>query len=110
MNRADDLFSSDLSDEQLARTFGQISVQGLLKNKLMVLISGADQSVPSWVSKQEQLQRWARATDHGSRSKVWDHKHTAIIPNASHALSNDYQTKPREFLVEKVMGYLRTLE
>lgn len=106
----DDLFSSDLSDEQLDSTFGQITSQGLLKNKLMVLISGADQSMPPWVSKEGQLRRWARATDQSGRLDVWDHTHTAVIPNASHALSNDDQAEPRQFLCEKVLGYLRASE
>ena len=38
----DDLFSSDLGDEQLAKTFGMIGQGGLLRHKLMVLMSGAD--------------------------------------------------------------------
>ncbi|RHZ65488.1 putative siderophore biosynthesis lipase/esterase [Aspergillus thermomutatus] len=102
----DDLFSSDLSDEQLGRTFGMIGEQGLLRGKLMVLFSGADQSVPSWVDKERLLSRWRKATDHDGEAKIWDEKHSAIIPNASHALSNDDQAEPRKFLVEKVMGYL----
>lgn len=36
----DDLFSHDLSDEQLSRTFGMIRARGLLRHKLMVLFSG----------------------------------------------------------------------
>ncbi|KAK8126964.1 siderophore biosynthesis lipase/esterase [Apiospora kogelbergensis] len=36
----DDLFSSDLSDEQLAATFGAVAGRGLLRYKLMVAPSG----------------------------------------------------------------------
>lgn len=106
----DDLFSSDLSDAQLAKTFGMVQAQGLLKHKLMVLSSGADQSIPDWVDKKKLLERWRKATDHNGEFQIWDHEHTAIIPNASHALSNDDQAEPRRFLVSKVLGFLRALE
>ncbi|KAJ6114385.1 DUF1749-domain-containing protein [Penicillium sp. IBT 16267x] len=104
----DDLFSADLSDEQLAATFGLIQQQGLLRNRLMVLYSGADQAIPGWVDKEKNLARWKNAVDHGDKFQIWDDKHSAIILNASHALSNDDQAEPRKFLVGKVMGYLDT--
>ncbi|KAF2156313.1 putative siderophore biosynthesis lipase/esterase [Myriangium duriaei CBS 260.36] len=106
----DDLFSSDLSDEQLAKTFGTIQQQGLLRNKLMVLISGNDQSYPKWVKKEDLLVRWQRATDANGAAKVWDEKHSGIIPNASHALSNDDQAEPRQWLCKRVLGYLQASE
>lgn len=104
----DDLFSSDLSDEQLGKTFGMIREQGLLRGKLMVLFSGADQSVPAWVDKDTLLSRWRNATDHNGEAAIWD-ENSGIIPNASHALSNDDQAEPRNFLVNKVLGYLSAL-
>ncbi|KAJ5220431.1 DUF1749-domain-containing protein [Penicillium chermesinum] len=104
----EDLFSADLSDEQLSKTFGMIQQQGLLRYRLMVLYSGADQAVPAAVNKETNLSRWKDATDHSGKFKIWDEDHTAIIPNASHALSNDDQAKPREFLVERVLGYLQS--
>jgi hypothetical protein len=106
----DDLFSSDLSDEQLGKTFGMVKEQGLLKYKLMVLSSGADQSVPDWVDKEKFLERWRNATEYNGKFQIWDQEHTAIIPGASHALSNDDQAEPRKFLVRKVLGYLHALE
>lgn len=106
----DDLFSSDLSDEQLKTTFGMINERGLLKHKLMVLFSGADQAVPEWIDKEKLLARWRGITDHNGKYQIWDQEHSGIIPGASHALSNDDQAKPREFLVEKVLGYLKTAE
>ncbi|UNI23766.1 hypothetical protein JDV02_009567 [Purpureocillium takamizusanense] len=108
----DDLFSSDLGPAQLRRTFGRIRGVGLLRNNLMVLISGADQSVPDWVDKEELLAKWKRATDSGadgSPEVIWDSEHSAVIPGASHALSDDDQEEPRMFLVRKVMGYLESL-
>ncbi|KAL6797922.1 DUF1749 domain-containing protein [Trichoderma sp. SZMC 28012] len=105
----DDLFSSDLTDEQLGKTFGMINQRGLLKHKLMVLLSGADQSVPDWINKEELLARWKKATNLNSSVEIWDEEHSGLIPGASHALSNDDQAEPRKFLVGKVLGYLETL-
>ncbi|KAA8643831.1 hypothetical protein EYZ11_008914 [Aspergillus tanneri] len=103
----DDLFSSDLSDEHLKKTFGMIRQQGLLKHKLMVLFSGADQSVPAWIDKEKLMARWRNAANQDGECQVWDPVHSAVVPGASHALSNDDQAEPRKFLVEKVMGYLK---
>jgi len=105
----DDLFSSDLSDEQLMKTFGMISQQKLLNYKLVVLPSGADQSVPDWVDKEKLMIRWRDATDHKGKAQIWDQAFSAVIPGASHALSNDDQARPREDLVKRVMGYLHAL-
>lgn len=105
----DDLFSSDLSGEQLRRTFGMIKERGLLKSKLMVLISGADQSIPDWVDKERSLTRWRSATDHNGHNLIWDQVRSGVIPGASHALSNDDQAGPRKDLAERVMGYLGDL-
>ncbi|PLB35823.1 putative siderophore biosynthesis lipase/esterase [Aspergillus candidus] len=103
--REDDMFSSDIGDAVLKGTFGMVRERGLLEGGLMVLMSGADQSVPEWVDKEALLARWRRATD-GDGPPIWDHEHSGLIPNASHALSNDDQAKPRQFLVEKVLGFL----
>lgn len=100
----DDLFSSDLSDEQLRRTFGMIKERKLLNYKVMVLSSGADQAVPDWVNKENLLSRWKSIIP-----ELWDH-HSSVIPGASHALSNDDQAGPRKELVEKVLGFLDSAE
>lgn len=106
----DDLFSSDLSDEQLGRTFGMIQQQGLLKYKLMVLVSGKDRSVPDWVNKEDLLLRWKNATDGKAEGQTWDAEHSGIIPGASHALSDPDQAKPRQWLCTRVLGYLQVIE
>lgn len=106
----DDLFSHDLSDEQLGRTFGMIKARGLLRHKLMVLFSGADQAVPDWVDKEKLMSRWKEATNLGGEAQIWDDDGSAVIPNASHALSNDDQAEPRRFLVGKMLGYLQAME
>ncbi|KAB5580415.1 hypothetical protein GE09DRAFT_1082095 [Coniochaeta sp. 2T2.1] len=107
----DDMFSSDLADEQFTRTFGMVKDRGLLRHKLMVLMSGADQAVPDWIDKEALLDRWRAATDRegDAAEQIWD-KGSGLIPNASHALSNDDQTEARRFLVGRVLGYLQGAE
>ena len=68
--------------------------------------SGADQAVPEWVDKAGLMKRWAKAANAGGDKEIWDEEHTAVVPNASHALSNDDPGPARKFLVEKVLGYL----
>lgn len=108
--REDDLFSSDLSDETLGKTFGMVGRRGLLGYKLMVTMSGADQSVPDWVDKEKVLSRWKNATDCCEGDGIWDVDCSGVIPGASHALSNDDQTEARKDLVSRVLGYLDGLE
>lgn len=105
----DDMFSSDLEDAEFKKTFGMVGERGLLKHKLMVLISGADQAVPDWVDKEKLLARWKEVTDKGAKTQIWD-KGSGLIPGASHALSNDDQAEPRKFLVGRVLGYLQAAE
>lgn len=80
-----------------------------MRDKLMVLFSGADQAVPDWVDKEGLLAKWKKATNQDG-SQIWDDEHSAVIPNASHALSNDDQAEPRKFLVGKVLGHLQAAE
>ncbi|KAK4147291.1 uncharacterized protein C8A04DRAFT_8926 [Dichotomopilus funicola] len=100
----DDMFSSDLGDGALAETFGRVAERGLVRGKLMVLMSGADQAVPEWVDKEGLLERWRKVTDRGG--KIWDRERSGLIPGASHALSNDDQAEPRAFLVKRVLSFL----
>ena len=106
----DDLFSSDISSTQLEDTFGMISRRGLLRGKLLVLPSGADHAMPHWVDKEALMARWRTAADRDGEGKVWERELSAIVPGASHDLSNDDQAGPRGFLVEKVVGFLSKTE
>ena len=106
----DDMFSSDLSDAQLSRTFGKIQERGLLRGKMMLMQSGADQSVPEWVDKEKLLSRFKNAAEHGGEFQLWDDEHSGVIPRASHALSNDDQAEPRQDLCRRVLGFLNLLE
>lgn len=103
----DDLFSSDLSDARLRQTFGQVGARGLLRQRLLVLYSGRDQSVPPWVNKEALLRRWQTAINAGGR-EFWDER-SLVIPNASHALSDTDQAEPRRILVERVTAYLEEI-
>jgi hypothetical protein len=105
----DDMFSSDLEDDKFAETFGRIKERGLLRHKLMVLMSGADQAVPDWVDKEKLMARWQAVTDGKGEQQIWD-RTSGLIPGASHALSNDDQAEPRKFLVGRVLGYLQGVE
>lgn len=104
----DDLFSSDLSDERLAQTFGMIGERGLLKKKLLVLYSGRDQSVPPSVNKNALLRRWENAVDVDGQ-EFWDPR-SLVIPNASHQLSDPDQAIPRKILVQRVTQYLDDIQ
>lgn len=78
----DDLFSSDLSDNYLRKTFGSIGSRGRLINSfmaerstrvssrkyascLLVLMSGADEYVPKSIDKAALLARWNSALEDG---------------------------------------------
>ncbi|KAJ3495718.1 hypothetical protein NLG97_g3187 [Lecanicillium saksenae] len=106
----DDMFSSDLPDDALGNTFGMITDRGLLKYKLMVLMSGSDSAVPNWVDKDELLSRWKAAADKSQLGSIWDDAHSGIIPDASHALSDPDQAEPRKWLANRILSYLDTLE
>ncbi|KAJ5280632.1 hypothetical protein N7478_006004 [Penicillium angulare] len=100
----DDLFSSDLSDQRLAETFGMVGERGLLKGKLLSLYSGRDQSVPPWVHKGALMNRWENAIDAGGK-EFWDPR-SLVIPNASHQLSDPDQAEPRRILLQRVTGFI----
>ncbi|KAL4810446.1 hypothetical protein BDV18DRAFT_57595 [Aspergillus unguis] len=98
----DDLFSSDLSDERLAETFGRVAERGLLRNKLVALYSGSDEFAPKEVDKEALMARWKRATDAGGEKK-WDDEASGIIPGAAHNVKDEGQ----EWLFEHVLNYLK---
>ncbi|KAL4780222.1 hypothetical protein BJX76DRAFT_54143 [Aspergillus varians] len=97
----DDLFSSDLSDERLSETFGQVAARGLLRTTLVALYSGKDEYAPKGLDKEALMARWKRATDAGGEKK-WDDEASGIIPGATHNVRDEGQT----WLIEHVLGYL----
>ncbi|KAJ5188518.1 Protein of unknown function DUF1749 [Penicillium cf. griseofulvum] len=99
----DDLFSSDLSDERLQKTFGMVGTQGIIKSKLLFLYSGEDEYCPSWVDKEKLLQRWQQATEAGGAQ--WDAGNSGVIPGASHNVHGEGQ----QDLIDRVLRYLQAL-
>ncbi|KAL4975323.1 hypothetical protein BDW66DRAFT_137872 [Aspergillus desertorum] len=107
----DDLFSSDLSDERLQKTFGMVRHRGVLKGErgLLVLYSGRDPSVPAFVDKDGLLKRWRSATDGEAKREYW-HDESGIIPGATHTLEGPGQIEQRKELVRRVGVFLTDVE
>ncbi|KAL5357815.1 hypothetical protein BJX96DRAFT_163329 [Aspergillus floccosus] len=78
----DDLFSTDLTDQRLAETFGVVAKHGMLRSRLMALYSGEDEYAVPGVDKNTVLARWKKATNAGGEG-TWD-DNSAVIPGASH--------------------------
>lgn len=100
---ADDMFSSDLTDEQFAKTFG--TLKG--KAKLCILYGGNDEFVPPKVDKEGLVQRWASIVKKTGGSI--DEENSGIIEGATH----DYKEAPKEVfdeLTRRVLGFLEGLE
>ncbi|KAL4803091.1 hypothetical protein BDV18DRAFT_145111 [Aspergillus unguis] len=105
----DDLFSSDLGDERLRKTFGMVHGRGILKREggLLVLYSGADPSVPKDVDKEALLKRWRAITD--AERGYW-HVQSGVIPGASHTMEGPWQFEQRKILVHKLKRFLEDAE
>jgi hypothetical protein len=88
----DDFFSSDLSDAQLATTFGRV------EKPLLILPAGEDELVPPTVDREELMGRWVAACQEGVVSEL-----SAFIPGAGHEVVDG---KAREWLVERVVKFL----
>ncbi|KAI5294156.1 hypothetical protein KEM52_004592 [Ascosphaera acerosa] len=107
---SDDLFSSDLADDRLADTFGQIGRRGVLQGSLLVLFGGSDEYVPPTVNKKKLVGRWKAAVQQGAPGRdLWDAA-CGIVPGATHALDDETLTGPRNDIAERVTGFLRRLE
>ncbi|KAK3718330.1 hypothetical protein LTR37_005143 [Vermiconidia calcicola] len=100
---ADDYFSSDLSDERLAGTFGKLPAS----TPLLILYSGADASVPSSVDKRRLVQKWMHITEtHGGSV---DGINGGIVEAASHNL-NGNPAEVIQDLVRRVNGFITRLD
>lgn len=106
----DDLFSSDLIDDQLLQTFGAIGHRGLLGKSLLVIPGGADEYVPDWVDKEKLLDRWEKAVKQGAGGReVWD-ANSGLIKGSQHSPSGQGQEEPRKELISRVRTYLTKIE
>jgi hypothetical protein len=97
----DDYFSSDLTDEQLMKTFGSLPA----RSPLCILLSGEDEYMPKHIDKEALLRRWVEFVKKGD-GKV-DEEHSAVVPGASHNYMKSPEVVPE--LVKKVVGFLNGL-
>ncbi|KAK1834242.1 DUF1749-domain-containing protein [Podospora conica] len=88
----DDFFSSDLSDAQLATTFGQVD------KPLLILAAGEDEMVPPTVDRQALMRRWIAACRPGVCSRL-----SGFIPGAGHEVEDIHA---RQWLAARVALFL----
>lgn len=98
----DDYFSSDLSDEQLKKSFGSLP----LRSPLCVLFSGSDEYMPKTLDKAALVQKWIGFVKNGSGKA--DEENSGVVEKATHNLAGN----PIEIvddLVNRVLGFLDSL-
>jgi hypothetical protein len=97
-NGDDDYFSSDLTDEQLMKTFGSLPSS----SPLCILLSGKDEYVPKHVDSEKLLRRWIDIVKRG-KGEV-DENNSGIINGADHSLSGSPENVVSD-LVERVIRF-----
>jgi alpha-beta hydrolase superfamily lysophospholipase len=100
---ADDYFSSDLPEERLQRTFGKLPA----RSPLLILYSGADESVPQSVDKRRLVQKWMHITESGG-GKI-DGVNGGVVESASHNLNGQPEAIVQD-LVRRVSGFIARIE
>lgn len=102
----DDLFSSDLSDDTLRKTFGAVGVSGLLKpsdtgdKSMLILLSGKDQFTPRTVDKESMISRWKSALESGGARLA---PNSGLLPGATH----EVKEHAAQFdLADRVLRYI----
>lgn len=98
----DDFFSSDLSNERLDRTFGQL---GASKARLCWLFSGADEYVPDTVDKEVMVSKWHHYAELGDG--LVDEA-SGIVTGATHTLAQDGE--PLKQLIARITSFLERVE
>jgi hypothetical protein len=91
----DDIFSSDLGDEVLARTFGR------LNQPTLIMPSENDEMVPSTVNKETLLKRWTDAAPTDAVSGL-----SGLNPGADHELS---EVGMQVYFTDRLLRFLKTL-
>ncbi|RMZ70370.1 dolichol-phosphate mannosyltransferase [Pyrenophora seminiperda CCB06] len=99
----DDYFSSDLSDEHFAQTFGKIPQS----TPVCFLLGSEDPYVPASIDRASLLQRWTRIIREGGG--VVDDEDGGVVPGAHHNLEGDSDEVVQD-LVRRVCGFLDGLE
>ena len=98
----DDYFSSDLSDEHFATTFGRIPKT----TPVCFLLGSLDPYVPARIDRAALLQRWTRIIREGGG--VVDDEDGGVIPGAHHNLDGDPEEVVQD-LVRRVLGFVTRL-
>ncbi|QIW96653.1 hypothetical protein AMS68_002171 [Peltaster fructicola] len=100
---ADDMFSSDLSDERLLKTFGMIPAEA----PLLMLYSGKDEAVPEHVNKKKLIQRWVDVRK--QRGGTVDTVNGGIVPDATHNLNGCPEHVVTD-IISRVLGFISSIE
>ncbi|CAG5164544.1 uncharacterized protein ALTATR162_LOCUS6668 [Alternaria atra] len=99
----DDYFSSDLSDEHFATTFGKIPKS----TPVCFLLGSEDPYVPASIDRAALLQRWTRIIREGGG--IVDDEDGGVIPGAHHNLDDDPKEVVQD-LVNRVCGFVTGLD
>lgn len=102
VNGDDDYFSSDLDEDTLDRTFGEVGRRGV---PICIFLSGDDAHMPAFVDKEALIQRWKHAVA-GGGGRVADE--TGLIPGASHNL-NLSDAGVKTAFAERVASFVNSL-
>lgn len=98
-NGDEDFYSSDLTDDQLKKTFGSLPHS----TRVCLLYSGSDQYVPDSVDKRALLKRWINIIKQGGA--MVDEECSSVIDGATHNLQGDAQEVVDD-LIGRVLRFL----
>jgi hypothetical protein len=98
----DDLFSTDLTDEQLGRTFGSLPAE----TSLCILMMGSDEYVPPSIDKKTLLERWIGIDE--KRGARIDRLCSGVVESATHSMTGNSEETIQTFIY-KVHGFLKGL-
>lgn len=98
----DDYFSSDLTDEQLMKTFGRLPARA----PLCILFSGSDEYMPKTLDMAALVQKWIGVVKKGNGNA--DEENSGVVLGASHNLAGNPEEVVSD-LVQRVLGFLNGL-
>lgn len=99
----DDYFSTDLSDEQLIKSFGSLPA----RSPLCILFSGEDQYVAKELDKKALVDKWIGFVKRGG-GKV-DEAHSGVVEGATHNLRGNSEEIIAD-LERRVVGFVSGIE
>jgi hypothetical protein len=98
----DDFFSSDLTDEQLAKTFGSLPS----RTPMCILFMGNDEYVSPELDKQVLVDRWIAIAEAGGATI--DKAQSGVVEGCTHALNKTSQEAIKDF-GDRVHEFLKGL-